>query len=270
MIRPPYDESWPESRRLTYKYDEVEIWGKDSDRGYTNQYKIRRDWALKSIGAMVPPGGSILDVAGAGGNFTLPLAEQGYRVTWNDLRSELIGYVKSKYESGEVEFCPGNIFDFRERWSGRFDAVLAGEVIEHVAHPDEFLACLGSMVKVGGRVFITTPNGGYFLNKLPRFLECPDPSVFESMQFKPNSDGHIFLLDRNECRILAGRAGLTVEEIVITTNPLTRGHVKLGHLLPFLPRGVVSAGESASRKFPWKLREKFHCQMLVRLRRAEA
>ena len=48
--------------------------------------------------------------------------------------------------------------------------------------------------KPGGVVVLSTPNGGYFLNNLPHFSDCPDPAIFESKQFSPDSDGHIFLL----------------------------------------------------------------------------
>jgi hypothetical protein len=54
----------------------------------------------------------------------------------------------------------------------RFDAVLATEVIEHVAHPDEFLRQLA-----GGVLIVTTPNGAYFRNKLPRFSGSRTPLI---------------------------------------------------------------------------------------------
>ena len=34
------------------------------------------------------PGSRIIDIAAAQGNFSLHLAEAGYRVTWNDLRDD--------------------------------------------------------------------------------------------------------------------------------------------------------------------------------------
>jgi SAM-dependent methyltransferase len=135
-------------------------------------------------------------------------------------------------------------------WTSRFDVVLAGEVIEHVTHPYRFLICLANVVKPGGRVLVTTPNGKYFRHNNPRFSDCPDPSAFESVQFKPNSDGHIFLLDCDECRMLATNAGLEVERIALMTNPLTHGHVKLGHLLPYLPASLVGLWKRAQRSFP--------------------
>jgi len=267
MLRLAYDENWPESWKLTHRYDQLELWGSRQDLGYAYQYRVRHDWSIRTIEELVPAGGTILDVAAAGGNFSLPLAEKGYRVTWNDLRSDLAEMVKQKYESGQLEFVPGNIFEFAKQWQARFDAVLAAEIIEHVAHPNEFLLCLASVLKPGGRLFLTTPNGAYFRNNLPRFSDCADPSVFESVQFKPNSDGHIFLLHRDECEVLAGRAGLRVENISVFTNPLTRGHLKLGHLLPYVPEFFVRGIEQTTRKLPRPLREKLHCQMVAILRK---
>ena len=41
----------------------------------------------------------MLDLAAGQGNFSLALAERGYRVTWNDLRGDLEGYVRLKLDS---------------------------------------------------------------------------------------------------------------------------------------------------------------------------
>jgi 2-polyprenyl-6-hydroxyphenyl methylase/3-demethylubiquinone-9 3-methyltransferase len=115
---------------------------------------------------------------------------------------------------------------------------------------------------------MTTPNGGYFRNPLPKFSECADPAVFESVQFKPNADGHIFLLHLDEIKPLARRAGLEVEKITLFTNPLTAGHVKTEPLLKVLPRRMVEWAESASRHLPSNLKAKALVQMAVRLRKS--
>lgn len=267
MLRLPRDESWPESWKLSQFYDELEIGDSRRDLGYSCQYRIRHQWSLRCIQELVPPGGTILDVAGGSGNFTLPLAEMGYHITWNDLRAELAEFIRLKYEFGEVDFAPGNIFDFAGGWAGRFDGILAAEIIEHVAHPDSFLVCLAGMLKPGGRLFLTTPNGRYFRNNHPRFSDCPNSSVFESVQFKPNADGHIFLLDRNECRMLAAKAGLEIERMVVMTNPLSCGHIKLGHLLPYLPAGAVLVLEAATGRLPRALGERINSQIAACLRK---
>ena len=114
---------------------------------------------------------------------------------------------------------------------------------------------------------MTTPNGGYFKNRLPKFSECADPAVFESGQFKPNADGHIFLLHVDEIEPLARRAGLSVDRIALFTNPLTAGHVKTEALLRIMPRFLVNALEGATQMLPALLKKKLLVQMAVRFRR---
>lgn len=254
-----FDPQWPESWKSSYKYDLMEIYGGQGNKGYIYAYNDRRQQTLELVKRVVAPGAKILDVAAAQGNFTLTLAELGYEVTWNDLRVELVDYVKLKQEKGVVHYAPGNAFelDFDEK----FDAVLITEIIEHVAHPDEFLASVAALVKPGGHIIMTTPNGGYLLNKLPKFSQCADPSQFESMQFKPNSDGHIFLLHTDELEPLASKAGLQLKNVQLYTNPLTNGHLKTGILLKFMPSRLVRLIERSSRVLPFPLRRKMHTGM---------
>src|SRR5439155_10644657 len=141
--------------------------GEIRNRGYAYAYARRRDETLALIQKVAQPPQSILDVAAAQGNFSLALAELGYSVTWNDIREELADYVRLKYERGSLEFAPGNAFELG--FENRFDIVLITEIIEHVAHPDQFLRQVAQLVKPGGHIVMTTPNGGYFLNRLPRF-----------------------------------------------------------------------------------------------------
>ncbi|HEX8907386.1 MAG TPA: methyltransferase domain-containing protein, partial [Longimicrobiaceae bacterium] len=258
-------EDWPESWKYSYPYDLEEVYGEATSRGYSYAYDNRRRQTLRLLTEVLAPGARVLDVAAAQGNFSIALAELGYEVTWNDLRAELEGYVRLKLERGSVSFAPGNAFELS--FPEPFDAVLATEVIEHVAHPDEFLARVAALVRPGGFVVLTTPNGAYARNTLPKFSECSDPSVFEAVQFKPNSDGHIFLLHPDEVERLAAAAGLQVDRLVLFTNPLTNGHLKTERLLRALPRGMVETLESATQRLPFALRRKVLLQMAVRLRK---
>jgi 2-polyprenyl-3-methyl-5-hydroxy-6-metoxy-1,4-benzoquinol methylase len=257
--------NWPESWKYSYPYDLEEVYGEIKNLGYAYAYDNRRRQTLRLLAKVLKPGARILDVAAAQGNFSLALAEMGYEVTWNDLQVELADYVRLKHEYGMVYFAPGNVFELN--FSTLFDAVLITEIIEHVAHPDEFLAKIARLVKPGGHIVMTTPNGAYIRNKLPKFSDCPDPRIYESVQFKPNSDGHIFLLHPEEVQTLALRAGLEVEEIALFTNPLTNGHMKMEHLLQVLPIGVVKGIEKAGQKLPLAIRRKLLIQMGARLRR---
>jgi 2-polyprenyl-6-hydroxyphenyl methylase/3-demethylubiquinone-9 3-methyltransferase len=260
------DAAWPPSVRESHRYDELELWGSAANPGYTYAYRNRFDITIGLVSRAARPPARVLDLAAAQGNFTLTLAEMGYDVVWNDLRAELADYVRQKHERGKVEFIPGNVFDLPAERVGRFDVVLATEVIEHVAHPDRFLAKLAGFLKPDGAIVVTTPNGGYCRNRLPRFSDCPDPSAFEAVQFRPNSDGHIFLLHPDEIVSLAQKAGLTVERLILFNNPLTSGHVKTGPLLRLLPRGLVHLLERATRKLPPAVRRPLSAQLAAALK----
>lgn len=268
MKRVEPQPDWPQSWKESSFYDQSEIYGKITHHGYAYAYENRHRETLRLLAEVLSPGARILDLAAAQGNFSLALAELGFDVTWNDLRAELADYVRLKYERGRIEYAAGNAFELT--FPSLFDAVLITEVIEHVAHPDDFLAKAAALVRPGGYIVMTTPNGGYFKNRLPKFSECANPSVFESAQFKPNADGHIFLLHVDEIEPLARRAGLGVEKIVLFTNPLTAGHVKTESLLKFLPRGMVRIAESASKSLPNALQKKALVQMGVRFRKSSS
>jgi len=265
MKRVQPEPGWPQSWKDSYFYDQGEIYGEISHHGYAYAYGNRRRETLRLLTEVLAPGARILDVAAAQGNFSLALAELGFDVTWNDLRAELADYVRLKYERGQIQFAAGNAFELQ--FPSLFDAVLITEIIEHVAHPDDFLAKAAALVRPGGYIVMTTPNGAYFKNRLPKFSECADPAAFESVQFKPNADGHIFLLHPDEIEPLARRAGLHVEKIALFTSPLTAGHVKTERLLEILPRRMVEMAESASQKMPSRLKTKTLVQMGVRFRK---
>lgn len=263
MRRVPLDTSWPDSWKLSHHYDQLEVFGAEARTGYVYAYDERRRRTLDLVKRAAPPPARVLDVAAAQGNFSLALAELGYDVTWNDLRAELADYVRLKHEKGTIHYAPGNAFElgFRET----FDIILITEIIEHVAHPDRFLAEVAQMVKPGGHVVMTTPNGAYFMNTLPRFSDHPDPSVFESAQFQPNSDGHIFLLYEDEIRSLAAQAGLDVVDVETFANALTNGHMKTAGLLRVLPAGVVKGIERLTQRMPFRSRQ--HTSLAVLLRK---
>jgi 2-polyprenyl-6-hydroxyphenyl methylase/3-demethylubiquinone-9 3-methyltransferase len=251
---PTAAETWPESWKTSYAYDRLEVFGERGNAGYAAAYQIRQGAILRSVAGVASPGARILDVAAAQGNFTLRLAELGYQVTWNDLRAELAGYVEQKRERGVVEYAPGNIFELS--FEKAFDVVLANEVIEHVAHPDDFLRRAAGWVRPGGHLVLSTPNGRYLLNRLPRFSEC-SAAEMEQRQFQPDADGHLFLLYPDEIRRFATDAGLVLVSMAFAVNPMTAGHAGSRHihgLLSPIARGL----ERLAPRLPRPLRERLH------------
>ncbi|MEO5754463.1 MAG: methyltransferase domain-containing protein [Chthoniobacterales bacterium] len=265
MKRVHLDENWPESWKASFRYDLEEVYGQIRNRGYAYAYDRRRRATFRLVTEVLPPGARILDIAAAQGNFSIGLAEMGYEVTWNDMRSDLAGYVRLKREIGTIHFAPGNAFHLEP--SQLFDGVLITEIIEHTAHPDQLLARTAQLVRPGGYVIMTTPNGAYFRNKLPKFSDSLDPAVYESVQFKPDTDGHIFLLHPGEVEPLAARAGLVLEKLILSTNPLTSGHMKTELALRRIPRQLVDGIENLTGHLPARLRRKLSSQIVARFRR---
>jgi 2-polyprenyl-3-methyl-5-hydroxy-6-metoxy-1,4-benzoquinol methylase len=262
-----FDPDWPACVRESHHYDELEMWGDPSNPGYTYAYRNRFETALRLVADAAPAPARVLDLAAAQGNFTLTLAEMGYDVVWNDLRAELASYVRGKHEFGRVQYVPGNIFELRPENLGPFDVVLATEVVEHVAHPDQFLAKVATFLRKDGTIVLTTPNGNYFRNRLPRFSDCPNPSSFEADQFKPNADGHIFLLHCDEVHSLAAQAGLRVQQLAWFTNPVSNGHVGTARLLRYLPRKFIDLLESTTQRFPAFLSRPLSVHLAASLRK---
>ena len=259
---------WPDSWRHVHGFDLVEVYGDASNPGHTRMYRNRARHVLEMAATVLRSGDRVLDVAAAQGNYTLWLAERGFDVTWNDLRADLEGYVRLKWESGTVHYAPGNAFELR--FDRLFDLVLITEIIEHVAHPDEFLRTTAALVRPGGYVLLSTPNGGYVLSDRPRFTETADASRFEAMQFQPDASGHIFLLHEDELAPLAAAAGLAVREVRFFTNPLTNGHLGTARLHRVLPGAAIGAAEWLTRRLPRPLVRRLHTAMAVLLQRGSA
>lgn len=261
-------DSWKENWKKCYPYDLLEIYGDiAANRGYAYAYENRKNQVLSMVRSVVAPGSAILDMAAAQGNFTLALAEAGYDVTWNDIREDLAEYAEMKRETGKITYKPGNAFEVD--FGRKFDLVIALEVIEHVAHPDAFLQNLSKLVKNDGYVLITTPLGTYFKNRLPKFTEFEHPENFDSIQFGPNSDDHIFLLHPHEMKEMSAQAGLEVMEMRYYSNSLTHGHIKLNPLLRVIPKNMVFGFERLTQKLPPGIRNKIHTNFATLLRKNE-
>lgn len=98
-----------------------------------------------------------------------------------------------------------------------YDAVIAGEVIEHICDTDYFVTELIRICKPGGLIIITTPNLYYWISRL-KFIFGIAPWNYPGVSAKVKIDPHIILehLRINgirEWEALFKYHGLTVKDI---------------------------------------------------------
>jgi 2-polyprenyl-3-methyl-5-hydroxy-6-metoxy-1,4-benzoquinol methylase len=111
---------------------------------------------LKFLLAHVRPGESVLDVGCGEGRFTSELAVAGVRVVGIDVAEEPLRRARAAHPGVDVQ-----LVDAFEPWplaDASFDAVWAGEVIEHVADTAGWLSEVRRVLRPGGRLLVSTPN----------------------------------------------------------------------------------------------------------------
>lgn len=234
-------------------------WGWNYGSGWPPSYwgygRMRAMMTLLEASALAPK--TVLEVAAGDAALSACLATMGCTVAANDLRAEnLANAVANFSNAASIRCLPGNLFDLDPLEIGQFDLVIACEILEHVAHTVEFLEQLKRFVAPGGRILITTPNGAYFRNKLPTHAGIDDFTALEKEQFKPDSDGHLFLITAAEMESLAHQAGLNVERMVLWATPMVTGQARFAMLSTPAACWACYQLERLSQSLPFAIKEK--------------
>ncbi len=104
--------------------------------------------------------GKLLDLGCLKGEFSVELKKLGWNVFGGDISSALI-HAKEK-EIHSVKFDFEKTFPFKSNY---FDAVFAGEVIEHIFDTDFLVSELSRIIKPNGFLIISTPNTAWIGNR---------------------------------------------------------------------------------------------------------
>jgi 2-polyprenyl-3-methyl-5-hydroxy-6-metoxy-1,4-benzoquinol methylase len=156
-------------------------------------------------------GRRLLDVGAADGLLSRELAARGWRVTAIEGDADLAKPGADACETMVVADLDREIPPLGER----FDAIVYGDVLEHLREPARVLAALNRTLAPGGRVVISVPNVAHLWMRLSlaagRF-EYAERGILDATHLR-------FFTRRSLGALLAG-AGLRVERLNATPAPL--------------------------------------------------
>lgn len=122
-------------------------------RLYGHQHLQRYRFALERLKHM-----RVLDAACGCGYGSFILANNGANhVTGVDIDPESIAYSKENYTGNGASFWVGDALHLPSE-TGRMDAVVSYETIEHLARPTDFIAEIKRVLRPGGTLILSAPN----------------------------------------------------------------------------------------------------------------
>ncbi len=212
-MRLPSEEELDSAKARTLRWwDLREYFAVDPKHYWAIHYRNRLETILGAVSDLVPAGGSVLDLGCAQATASILLAERGFKVVAVEANSESIAYAKLRVEFGNISFICTDAT--RLSLAEEFDAVLLGEVLEHVPRPGALIQQSRSMLRRGGIVVITTPNGlsphNWMLPRYaPRTMEVADRAGLPSGL--GGRETHLFCFWPSQLRDLVLNSDLIIE-----------------------------------------------------------
>lgn len=161
---------------------------------------------MKQLQDYLPPRATILDLGGAAGAYSIPLAKMGYQMVLADLSEELIEQAKETIARENIPNMLScdvvNAIDLRRYEDKQFDAVILFGPLYHLTEQTEREKCIQEVYRVlkqGGLVFVSfIPYLSGSIAILDRYFRHPEQvnkenlmEVFASGKFQ-NLDGKGF------------------------------------------------------------------------------
>jgi SAM-dependent methyltransferase len=191
---------------------------------YLHRYGAMDASAREDLAARVPPGASaVLDVGCSQGATAPALRARGVtRLVGIEPDAEDAALAARVYD----RVLPTRLEAVAEDWAGQFDAVLFGDVLEHLEDPSDALIRVRPWLTPAGLVVASVPNAGHWsvVDDLLR-------GRFDYVPYSLLSGTHVRLFTRRTLTDLFEASGYAVGEIAATLLPPSpRGRARLERL----------------------------------------
>jgi 2-polyprenyl-3-methyl-5-hydroxy-6-metoxy-1,4-benzoquinol methylase len=152
---------------------------------------LRRAFLLEHVG----PGERVLDVGCGEGHLAARLAHGGAEVVGIDVAAEPLRRARVRYPELDLRKVePEGVWPLAD---GSFDAVWAGEVIEHVTDTGAWFSEIRRVLRSGAVLLLSTPDHG----RLQMFRWALTPRAFDA-HFNPRADHLRFYTRRTLTELL--------------------------------------------------------------------
>lgn len=214
MKLPSKDKLTNQEMHYLYQCDLDEFFGSKTWPNYLYMTRFRHivDFIDTHISSS---GGRIVDIGCAQGNYTISLAQQGYKAIGVDVRPNFLKYAGLKLEDIEkknVHFCVGDAKNL-PFCSELFDCALLLEIIEHISEPEKVLLEVKRVLKEDGFLVFSTVNRNRIKAKsmsLDSFRQKRSREDVRATSDTARGDEHLFELTEKESIDLLSSYGFSI------------------------------------------------------------
>lgn len=235
VVQPANDyEAWLQA------FDLREIDAAERCSMWALKYRSRLQRVLSALQGLAA-GARVLEVGCSQANAALQAAERGWPAVGLDRELRALRYAEKKHDVGDFKAICGDVTCLPLA-SESFDAVLALEILEHLPEPLQALLELRRVLKPGGRLVITTPNGEFIHESLPTYDSRPSHAT---AAVAADAGGHLFAFKLTELRELVWEAGFRVSHAGYEGSVVMSERVRLNRLLR--PSATTALSRIANR-----------------------
>lgn len=167
-----------------------------------NSGRLEFEMTMKKLEKYLPETGTILDLGGATGVYTFPLAKKGYKMYLADLSETLIDQARKRAEqeiSNNVISCDVvNAIDLSKYNNEQFDVVLLFGPLYHLLDEQERITCvkeINRVLKKSGLVFVSfIPYLSGSIAIVDRYFRHPEQVNIENLK-EVFSSGRFYNID---------------------------------------------------------------------------